>query len=420
MRYKLRIADKLLARKLHTKGAVLVEGPKWCGKTTTCEQLAGSVLYLASPVSQHLQEMADVNIERLLEGPVPRLFDEWQEQPRLWDAVRWEVDHRQKPGQFIFTGSAVPVDKSKLVHSGTGRFSWVRMRTMSLFESGESNGSVSLSELFNSPEKLEGENKLTLEDISFLTCRGGWPQATFFEDDYALDMAVDYVEAIVNTDLSRVDGVKRNPERIRRLLASYARHQGGQVSVKTLQEDVQGSVAMSPDTVNSYLMALNNIFVIEEAQAWNPNLRSATAVRTSPTRYFTDPSIATAALGLGPGALMSDLPTFGLFFETLCIRDLRVYADSLGGEVSHFRTKGNLECDAVVHLRDGRYGLAEIKLGGEKAIEYGAATLLKVLGKIDTEKMGEPSFLMVLTAVGNYAFRRKDGVFVVPVGCLKD
>lgn len=421
--YKERIADKSLKRRLQGKGAVLIEGPKWCGKTTTAEQLAESILYMDDPESIHQNlTLAEIDPKRLLNGKTPRLIDEWQLAPKLWDAVRFEVDHRNDLGQFILTGSSVPASSEHIHHTGTGRFSWLLMRPMSLYESLESTGDVSLSELFNSPDQISGENHLDINKLSFVVCRGGWPRATDLKDEIALDQAFDYYDAVVHSDISKVDGVTRNPERVKRLMRSYARNQGSQATNKLLCDDISANESdnIDTDTVSSYINALKRIFVIEEMEAWNPNLRSKTAIRTSNTRYYIDPSIAAAALGLGPQDLLSDLRTFGLLFETMCIRDLRVFADVLNGNVYHFRDKTDLECDAVIHLRDGSYGLIEIKLGGESLIEEGVATLKKLNGKLDTSKMKNPSFLMILTGIGNYAYRRPDGIYVVPIGCLKD
>ena len=422
-KYKKRIADEVIRKKLRGKGAVLVEGPKWCGKTTTSEELSSSVLYMSRPdtMKQNLM-LVDINPSLLLAGDVPRLIDEWQIAPKLWDAVRYEVYHRNEEGQFILTGSTVPADSEAIQHTGTGRFAWVLMRPMSLFESGESNGMVSLAELFQTPEQIAGINSLDLARMAFLVCRGGWPRATFLEDDIALEQVYDYYDAIVNQDISRVDGVKRNAERVKTLMRSYARNQGAQVTNAALKADMMANDAgtLDSDTVMSYVNALKKIFVVEDMPAWNPNLRSQTAIRTSDTRYYIDPSIAVAALGLGPQDLMDDLETFGLLFETMCIRDLRVFTDALGGTVYHYRDKTGLECDAVVHLRNGSFGLIEIKLGGDAAIEHGVDTLKTLAAKIDTDKMKKPAFLMVLIAVGDYAYRREDGVYVVPIGCLKD
>lgn len=418
--YRQRISDKLLQRKLKGKGAVLVEGPKWCGKTTSCEQVAGSVLYMDAPGAlEHNVELSRIAPNLLLKGPVPRLIDEWQLAPKLWDAVRFEVDHRSEPGQFILTGSAVPADTSSISHSGIGRFAKLTMRPMSLYESLESTGDISLSDLFSKRDVLGGKSRLSLLDISYAICRGGWPGAINIEDkDVALDSARDYYDLLVDSDISRVDGVSRNPQKVKDLLRSYARNQGAGARLSVIGADL--SFSMTDETIASYLNALRRIFVVEDMPAWNPNLRSKTAIRTTPTRYFVDPSIAAASLGLGPDDLVADLNTFGLLFETLCVRDLRVYAAANDGEVYHYRDANGLECDAVVHLRNGNYGLVEIKLGGDKLIEEGCRNLLKLSSIIDTEKMMGPSFLMILTAVGDYAYRRSDGVYIVPIGSLKD
>lgn len=421
--YKKRIADKILEKKLKGKGAVLIQGPKWCGKTTTAERISNSILYMAKPEdkSQNLI-LADINPSLLLEGNTPRLIDEWQIAPKLWDAIRFEIDHRDSEGQFILTGSAVPANMEDVAHTGTGRFAWLLMRPMSLYESGESNGSVSLEEIFNMPNNISGINELELEDIAYLCCRGGWPRSTFMEKEIALEQAFDYYDAIVQSDISRVDNINRNPERVKNLMRTYARNLGSQASNETLKSDMitNDSFSLDTDTVLSYINALKKIFVIEEAPAWNPNLRSKTAIRTSDTRYFIDPSIAVAALGIGPKDLIKDLNAFGLIFETLCIRDLRVYAESINGRVYHYRDASDLECDAVIHLRDGSYGLIEIKIGGDNLINEGAENLKKMYSKLDTTKMSNPSFLMVLTGVGKYAYKREDGVYVVPIGCLKN
>lgn len=371
-------------------------------------------------VEQDIQ-LATLNPKLLLKGEFPRLIDEWQVAPQLWDSIRFESDHGPL-GQFILTGSSVPPDMSKVIHSGTGRIGWLRMRPMSLWESQESSGEVSLAELFTAPEQIGAINQMDIEQVAFLTCRGGWPLAVDMEREIALDQVFDYVESVEKRDIQKVDGVDRDPVRVHRLLRSLARNQGSQASFGTIKEDLMANEAdsLSEDTIASYHKALKEIFVVEDSEAWNPNLRSKTAIRTSDTRYFTDPSIATAALGVGPQDLINDLNTFGLLFETMAVRDLRVYAEALNGKVYHFRDKNGLECDAVVHLRDGRYGLVEVKLGGEDKIRDGADALKDLTGKIDTSRMREPSFLMVLVGVGQYAYRREDGVYVVPIGCLKN
>ena len=423
--YKNRIADQILADKLEAMGAVLIEGPKYCGKTTLATQQAKSILYMADPEtkSQNLA-MAQTNIKRLLQGETPRLIDEWQLAPQFWDAVRNEVDKRDEDGQFMLTGSAVPPKQDEIFHSGTGRMSWLKLRTMSLWESGDSSGDVSLGALFKNADSVDGASKIDIDQLAFLTCRGGWPKATLKKSKKAaLLQAKEYYEAVYRYDISRVDDVERDPELTKRLMRSYSRNQGSQASAGTILADIRANESdeLSENTIYSYIKALKKIFVIEDSLAWNPNLRSKTAIRTSDTRYFIDPSIATAALGLGPDDLINDLNTFGLLFETLCVRDLRVYADALGGTVYHYRDKSNVECDAVVHLENGSYGLIEIKLGGDTLIKEGAENLQLLENKLDTTKMKKPSFLMVLTGVGDYAYKRpEDGVLVVPIGCLKD
>jgi len=318
--YKSRIVDNLLKRKLEGIGAVLIEGPKLCGKTTTAEQFSKSILYVANPQErQQNLRMADIDPSFLLQGEVPRLLDEWQIAPMLWDAVRFEVDHRGASGQFILTGSAVPIQKEKIFHTGTGRIARLKMRTMALYESGESNGSISLKKLFTGDKNLSGLNELTLEEIAYLICRGGWPTACLQRGNIALDRAFDYYDAIVNEDITRADGVNRSSERAKLLMRSYARSQGSQTSIDAIRNDMIANDTSSLDakTVQSYIDALKKIFVIEDIPAWNPNLRSKTAIRTSNTRYYMDPSIGTAALGIGPQDLINDLETFGLMFETL-------------------------------------------------------------------------------------------------------
>ena len=407
-KYKARVADAILKDKLEAKGAVVIEGPKWCGKTTTAMQVAKSVVRMDEPSKRDTNiQMADIAPERLLQGDTPRLIDEWQIAPKLWDATRYEVDTRGEEGQFILTGSAVPVESKEMTHSGTGRFTWLMMRPMSLFESGESTGEVSLGELFESPEQIKGINALDIDKLAFLICRGGWPPAVDMKAKAALAQAFDYYDAVVKSDINRADGVSKNPERVKRLMRSFARNQGGQVPNTSIRDDIMANDAegVNEYTVASYIAALKKIFVIEDMPAWNPNLRSKTSIRSSDTRYYIDPSIATAALGIGP--------------KDLCVRDLRVYAEYLDGEVMHYRDKSGLECDTVIHLRNGSYGLAEIKLGGQKLIDEGAANLKALAAKIDTTRMPAPSFMMIVVGVGDFAYRREDGIFIVPVGCLK-
>lgn len=423
--YKPRIMDSLLEKKLQAKGAVLIEGPKWCGKTTTAEEVAASKILLArTDVKNNFKSLLEIDTDAALSGDTPMLIDEWQTAPKLWDAVRYTVDHRRKMGQFILTGSAVPDKKAEeeREHSGTGRFAWLTMRPMTLFESGESNGKISLGNLFTTPEKILEKNELKLQDIAFLICRGGWPMAVGLPEEAALEQAFDYYDAVTKEDITKVDGVKRASERVQRLMRAYARHQGTQASVATLKADLKNNdtAALDDDTISSYLEALRKIFVVEDMPAWNPNLRSKTAIRTADTRYFVDPSIATAALGLGPADLMNDLKTMGFFFEAMCVRDLRVFAEALNGKVYHYRDKSGLECDAVIHLRNGQYGLIEVKLGGETLIKEGVETLTALSDQIDTTRMKAPAFKMILTATGEHAYRRlEDGIYIVPIGCLK-
>lgn len=433
--YKNRVADRLLAEKLEAFGAVLIEGPKYCGKTTLATQQARSILSMADTdtLGQNLA-LARTNISRLLAGETPRLIDEWQIAPQFWDAVRNEVDKRNEDGQFMLTGSAVPpkpkkdesgniIEEENIHHTGTGRISRLRLRTMSLWESEDSTGDVSLEELFINPGTVDGVSNIDLDRLAYLTCRGGWPKAVLKKSEKAaLAQAFDYYDSVVSNDIKRVDDIDRDEELTKRIMRSYARNQGTQATVGTILADIKsnGDERMSDSTVYSYIKALKEIFVIEDSIAWNPNLRSKTAIRTSDTRYFIDPSIATAALGMGPKDLINDMATFGFIFETLAIRDLRVYADALDGKVYHYRDKNNLECDAVIHLRNGSYGLVEVKIGGTEPIREGAESLKTLSSKIDSTRMKTPSFMMVLTGIGNFAYKRpEDGVLVVPIGCLR-
>lgn len=420
-KYLPRIADKLLEDRLNAKGAVLIEGPKWCGKTTTAKQMTNSFISMDKPdMTNQYKKMAELSPSTLLEGDTPRLIDEWQIAPNLWNAVRYEVDNRDEFGQFILTGSAVPHEFDDSMHTGTGRISRMVMRPMSLYESRESSGEVSLTELFKG-DNISSTNNASLEEISFLICRGGWPKSIGLDEKPALFQAIDYFDAVISTDISRVDSVKRDKEKAKRLLRSYARHVGSQSPLETLRQDILSNQEDTFDqtTLYSYIDALKKIFVIEDSPAWNPNLRSKTSIRTTETRYFSDPSIATAALGIGPKDLIADLETMGFLFENLCIRDLRIYTDYLDGTVYHYRDKSGLECDAVIHLRNGNYGLIEIKLGGDKLIEDGAKTLKELESKIDTDNMAKPSFMAVLCAVAPFAYKREDGVYVIPITSLK-
>lgn len=417
--YKKRIVDELLLFSLESKGAVLIEGAKWCGKTTTATQVAKSVLNMQDPRTiQQNRTLAQVNPILLLRGETPRLIDEWQLAPQLWDAIRFEVDQRDAFGQFILTGSTTPPDVSQIHHSGVGRFTKLLMRPMTLFESGESTGDVSLKHLFEGKEP-EGSSTLDIETLAFVTCRGGWPKSLGVSERVALQQARDYVQLVEDSDISLVDRVKRNRYFTQHLLRAYARVVATQASLESIARDLSNEVRISTHTTTSYLEALRKLFVVEEAAAWCPNLRAKAPVRTSPTRYFVDPSIGAASLGVGPQDLLCDLNTLGLLFENLCFRDLRVYAELLDGTVLHYRDKSELECDAVVHLRNGSYGLIEMKLGGDRLIEEGVKTLQKLAARLEPSSMKPPSFLAVLTGVGDFAYRRKDGVCVIPIGSLR-
>ena len=421
-KYKRRVVDQLLAERLEEVGAVLIEGPKWCGKTTTALQQARSMVMLANPeVLLQSKSMIATSASHLLSGLVPRLFDEWQTLPELWDNIRYEVDARNEEGQFILTGSAVPVESDKIVHTGTGRFAWITMRPMSLWESEESTGDVSLQALFDGDLAIRGENRHRLEDIAFMLCRGGWPSALGRSTRAALRVASDYYDAVIKTDFVRVDNTLRNQNRSRMLLRSLARLQGTQTSIGVIRQDMLSNDdnTLAENTVASYIEALRKIFIVEDMPAWSTNLRSKTVIRTSPTRYFVDPSIAVAAMGISPKDLINDLKTFGFLFEAMAIRDLRVYADALDAKVYHYRDKDELECDVVMELRNGRYALIEIKLGGQENVNMAAHQLQQLASKIDTARVGEPAFRMVLTAVGDKAFQMQDGTLVVPIGCLK-
>lgn len=423
VKYKHRIADRILERKVLGKGAVLIEGPKWCGKTTTAKQLSKSILDLGdSSVLMQSSQLIEIGPKALLEGKTSRLIDEWQALPTIWDCIRSEVDRRGEPSQFILTGSSVLPEAEETIHSGTGRFAYIKMRTMSLYESGESTGSISLSDLFEGKSFEVLQNEMDIDELAYLICRGGWPWATLIPKEVALDQAFDYVDSVVQKDIQRVDKIKRSPDRARLLLRSYARNISQQISYATIRKDMLANDAstLDEDTVADYVKALKKLFVIEDLAAWNPNIRSKAAIRTSDTRHFVDPSIGTAALRLGPKDLINDLQSFGLFFEDLVVRDLRVYAEALDGELYHYRDSSGLECDTVLHRRNGSYALLEVKIGGENRINEGAANLLALAKNIDTNKMSAPSFMAVIIGVGKYAYQRKDGVYVIPIGCLKD
>lgn len=419
MEYFPRLCDKLLKRQLESSGAVLVEGPKWCGKTSTSRESAKSILYMQDPDrGPGYIRLADTMPSQLLQGEKPRVIDEWQEAPVLWDAVRFDVDKTNLRGQYILTGSAVPKEDDMPKHTGTGRISRLKMRPMTLFESRESNGSVSLKELFDGKTDIFGENPLSIPDLATALCRGGWPNAVA-SDDRSSMTARNYVDAVVNYDIQRVDGIERNPFRARTLLRSYARNISTMAAISTIMADVKANdTSISENTVYSYVNALRKIFLIEDIPAWKPSLRSKSAIRTSDKRQFVDPSIATAVMQADPGSILMDFEYFGFLFESLVTRDLRVYTQMLDGDIFHYRDKDNLEADLIIRLYDGRWAAVEVKLGS-KEIDDGAGHLIELSKKVDTSKVGEPAFLMVVTG-GQFAYRRDDGVLVVPIGCLKD
>ena len=417
--YLSRLCDTELRERLQSAGAVLIEGAKWCGKTRTGTTVARSILYMQDPDNALANiALADTKPSLLLKGETPRLIDEWQMAPVLWDAVRFEVDKRGEFGQFILTGSAVPAD-NVTAHTGTGRISRLMMRPMSLFESLESNGSVSLRQLFAGKHNIAEASSLSVEQMAFILCRGGWPASIKLQGKPALRMARDYVEAVINYDVSQVDGVEKNPDRVRLLLRSLARNIGTLANYQTIMGDIEATdTSLSDKTISSYMNALRRIFVIEDLPAWSPSLRSKTAIRTSVKRHFVDPSIATAVMRTDPDGILKDFEYFGFLFESLCTRDIRVYAQANDGDVFHYRDKSGLESDLIIHLRDGKWAAIEVKLGN-KQIEEAAQNLLKIKSKIDEDKMGKASFLMVITG-GQYAYRRDDGVLIVPIGCLRD
>lgn len=419
--YLPRLIEHTITQSMKTNGCIVIEGPKWCGKSTTSERFAKSVVKLQKPATyKQYRILADIGDDNLLSGDKPLLFDEWQKIPELWDYIRNYIDEVSGKGLFILTGSAKPIE-DKERHSGIGRMKKITMRTMSMWESNESSGEVSLEQLFNKNGNVSGKNKYQLKDIAHIICRGGFPSAvTEKNKEIALNYAKDYVNALVTTDVTSVDDIKRNPKRAHIVLKSYARHISTAAHMTTILKDVESATDIQDiRTVNSYLEAFAKLFVIDETESWTPKLRSKTTIRTTSTKHFVDPSIAAAILDATPNDLMSDLNTFGLLFENLVLRDLKIYVQSLEGNVYNYRDKSGLEADAVIHLNDGRWGLIEVKLGGEKLINEGAMTLKTLKNKIDQEKMSKPSFLAVITATDLFAYKREDDVYVIPIGCLK-
>lgn len=421
-----RIADRILQKKLRTAGAVLITGPKWCGKTWTGLNAANSVIYLQDPDRRtSYLKMAQTAPSFLLKGDNPRLIDEWQTATVLWDAVRFAVDNTPAMGQFILTGSVVVDEYNEdssgdgMFHTGTGRISRMKMRPMSLYETGESNGSISLKELFDSEPEVAAMSSLSIEELAFSICRGGWPATLRMDKEDALDVAKDYIEAVCERDAAAVDNSQKDPERVRSILKSLARNISTMTTARTIMGDViANDKTITDKTLEIYLRALRRLFIIEDVKAWQPSLRSKTGIRTSNKRQFVDPSLASAVIGATPEKILQDFNYFGFLFESLCVRDLRVYAEPLRGTIRHYRDMNNLEADIIITLDDGRWAAVEVKLGSRE-IEEGAGHLKKLASLIDETKFPAPSFLMVLTG-GEMAYRREDGVYVVPIGCLKD
>ncbi len=419
-KYIPRLIDNKIKRKMNLYGAIVIVGPKWCGKSTTCMQFAKANISFQNPDEYENNKMiAETKPSLFLNNEKPLLIDEWQVFPTIWDSIRYDVDKTGNKGDYLLTGSATPSDKAPM-HSGTGRIVRLVMRPMSLYESNESNGLVSLKKLFDGFDNISGISNLEIEDYAFLLTRGGWPESTKVDRDICLDYAKDYINSIVNTDIKTVDGVERNPSKMKTLLRSLAKNVSSTASISTIREDIKNSKEdVTEKTIRDYMNALEKIFVIDDIDAWNPKLRSKATIRSSKKHEFVDPSLAMASLGATNEDLLKDFNTFGFMFEALCMRDLKIYAESLEGNVYYYRDNNDLECDAIIHLDNGKWGAIEVKLGGNEAQETAAQNLLKIKNIIDEKEMGSPSFLMILTGT-KYAFKRNDGILVVPLGCLKD
>lgn len=417
--YLKRLMDKTLVQELEAFGAVLLTGPKWCGKTTTAKQLARSALFMQDPDKRESYlRTAELQPSALLSGDKPRLIDEWQMAPQLWDAVRFDIDKQGTEGLYILTGSTT-VDEDKIEHSGAGRISRLMMRTMSLFESEDSNGSISLKELFDNPGEINGVSSKTISDVAKLVVRGGWPNSIGKKEEIARRQIAGYCDVIAKSEIKTIDGVQRDEEKTKAVLRSFSRHISTQTPNSTILKDVlSNNESLHKNTLDAYITALKKLYIIEDLSAWSPKLRSKTTIRTSDTRHFTDPAIAAYYLGATSKDLIYDPETFGFLFESMVIRDLRVYSQSLEGSVYHYKDKDGLEADAVVYLNDGRWAAIEVKLG-TKWIDEGAENLLALRSKIDHDQMPNPSFLAVITAT-EFAYKRQDGVLVVPLCCLRD
>jgi len=425
MDYVKRIIDKEIKKKLAVMGAVVIKGPKWCGKTTSAKKISKSVIEMQNPeMAENYMELAATKPSLLLEGEKPRLIDEWQIAPTLWNAVRYDVDKTGRKGQYILTGSATPNDiNDKYLHSGVGRFSFINMKPFSLYESNESNGKISLKDIFDKKVNIDGiRSELTYEKLAYALCRGGWPASLGLDEENALEISKSYIDVLCESDISKVDNVSRNPRLARTILRAYSRQISTIDSDKTLYEDVMSNYAeVTERTIIEYLHALERLYIIEEMDSWNPNIRSKTAIRSSKKKTMVDPSLAVAALGVSPKDLMLDINTFGLLFENLVDRDLSIYVNGIGGYIEHYRDRYGLECDSVIHLNDGRYGLIEVKLGSMKGIKEAEEHLLKLKSLIEkNKKMRKPEFLMIVTGITDIAYTTNNDIMVVPIGCLKD
>lgn len=418
-KYFPRVYDEILTKKLDLYGAILITGPKWCGKSTTAKQLAKSVLELQNPRTRaNNLEIAKTRPDLLLDGDKPRLIDEWQDAPSIWDAIRYDVDNTGLKNQYILTGSVTP-RKDEPKHTGTGRIIRILMRPMSLYESNDSTGEVSLRELFDNKNDIKGISNKEYEDIAYLCARGGWPGSLSASKEGSIIIARDYLESLIANDINTIDSVERNPERLRTILRSLSRNICTSANLTTIKNDTSyNDSEISEKTITDYINALSRLYVIDDVEAWCPKLRSKTDIRTSPKRCFIDPSIAVASLRATDKDLLKDFRTFGLIFEALCLRDLKIYAQTLDGDVFYYRDKSGLESDAIIHLKDGRWGAIEIKLGSKDAIEEAAANLIKLANVVDVKEMNEPSFLAIITA-NKYAYRRPDGVYEIPITTLK-
>ena len=417
MNYIKRIVDDEIKNKLNYTGAVLIKGPKWCGKTTSAKQIAKSVLEMQNPdLQENYIELANTKPSLLLEGDKPRLIDEWQIVPKLWNAIRYSVDNTGLPNQYILTGSATP-NEDPTLHSGVGRFAFVTMKPMSLYESGESNGKISLSDILNGKRDIDGiKTDLEYEKIAHVLCRGGWPNSLNLPEKESLEISKNYIDVLCESDISRIDGTKRDPNLARAILKAYARAVSTTLSNQTICNDVKANYAdISDKTINDYLSILKKLYVIEEIEAWNPNIRSKTSIRTSPKKSMIDPSLAVAALGCSPKDIMMDIRTFGLLFENLVNRDLSIYVNSIGGYLKHYRDRYDLECDNVIHFNNGKYALVETKLGGTKIKEAEVhLNTLKNLILDGEPKLGPPEFMMIITGT-NMAYTTDSGILVVPI-----